>query len=333
VRILSKLLDQNRSTPRAAAEDYVVFFASDVHGSDRCWNKFINAAKFYRASALVMGGDLAGKAVVPIVRIGGGNYEVEFLGQKSKVAATELDATKRRIGFNGFYPFVCDPDEVAELRASQTRLDEVFRRLITEQLVRWMEIAEERLRGTNVACFVMPGNDDEFFIDPILAGASGVINPDLQIVPMGPYQLLSCSWVPPTPWESPRECSEADLAIKLNSLVSRLDPGRPVIASLHSPPYRSSLDDAPEIRPDGSVARSAGLGSVIPVGSVAVRSFIEQVQPLLALHGHIHESRGSVKIGRTVCVNPGSSYGEGVLDGCLVSLRELAVRSTQLVRA
>ena len=39
-------------------QDYTIFFSSDVHGSEKCWMKFVNAAKFYGAQALVMGGDI-----------------------------------------------------------------------------------------------------------------------------------------------------------------------------------------------------------------------------------------------------------------------------------
>ena len=65
------------------------------------------------------------------------------------------------------------------------------------------------------------------------------------------------------------------------------------------------------------------------VGSTAVRSAIEKFQPLLGLHGHIHESKGSIKIGRTLCVNPGSEYSEGVLKGVMMNLDEKGVRSFQ----
>jgi Icc-related predicted phosphoesterase len=57
-----------------------------------------------------------------------------------------------------------------------------------------------------------------------------------------------------------------------------------------------------------------------PVGSTAVRAAIEEHQPLLSLHGHIHESGGAVRIGRTLAINAGSEYGEGVLRGVLVTV-------------
>lgn len=316
----------------ALAEDYSLFFSSDVHGSEKCWMKFVNAAKFYGARALIMGGDITGKALVPIVRDGKGRYTMEFLGRRSRLTDDALPEAEKRVRFNGFYPYICDPDEVARMESNPAHLDHVFKTLMSEQLARWLAIAQERLEPLGVQCFVMPGNDDDFFIDGALNGSPYVTNPDLKVVPLGPYQMLSCSWAPTTPWDSPRECSDDALLAKLRPLAEQLQPGVPAIFNLHSPPYRTGLDEAPELRPDLSVVTVGGQPRMIPVGSHAVRTLIEEYQPLLALHGHIHESRGVTKIGLTTCVNPGSTYGEGVLDGCLVSLHGDTVRHAQIVR-
>lgn len=313
--------------------EYTIFFSSDVHGSEKCWMKFVNSAKFYGAQALVMGGDITGKAIVPIVRDAKGRYEMEFLGRRTRLEQDELAEAAQRVRFNGFYSYVCGAAEVRRLAEDQAHLDRVFQTLIDEQLTRWLAIAQERLEPQGVPCFVMPGNDDDFFVDAALDGSPYVVNPDLKIVPLGPYQMLSCSWVPTTPWHSPRECTDEELlANKLRPLATQLQPGVPVIFNLHSPPYQTGLDEAPELRPDLSVVTAGGQPKMIPVGSRAVRTLIEEVQPLVALHGHIHESRGVARIGRTACINPGSTYGEGVLDGCIVTLRGDAVRATQIVR-
>jgi len=313
-------------------QDFTIFFSSDIHGSEKCWMKFVNAAKFYGAQALVMGGDITGKAIVPIVCDGQGNYTMEFLGKTSHLAQKDLPEAEKRVRFNGFYPYICDAGEVERLEQNPGHLDKVFRELMSEQLRRWLAIAQERLEPQGVPCFVMPGNDDDFFIDDALNSNPYVINPDMRVVSIGPYQMLSCSWTPATPWRSPRECSEGELLAKLRSLAAQLRPDIPVIFNLHSPPYRTGIDEAPELREDFSVVTISGRPKMIPVGSHAVRQLITEVQPLVALHGHIHESRGVTKIGRTICVNPGSTYSEGVLDGCLVSLRGDKVHRTQIVR-
>jgi Icc-related predicted phosphoesterase len=68
-----------------------------------------------------------------------------------------------------------------------------------------------------------------------------------------------------------------------------------------------------------------------PAGSTAVRKFIEQVQPLVALHGHIHESAGHVRIGRTLCINAGSEYTEGIVKAALINLEDGKVKGHMLI--
>jgi uncharacterized protein len=90
------------------------------------------------------------------------------------------------------------------------------------------------------------------------------------------------------------------------------------IFSLHCPPHNTGLDEAPQLTADMSL-KDAGRATV-PVGSTAVRAVIERYQPALALHGHIHEARGTHRLGKTLCINPGSSYEQGQLLGVVVDL-------------
>jgi Icc-related predicted phosphoesterase len=274
---------------------------------------------------------LTGKVLVPIVEVDG-HWEMSFLGRHEVLRSLEeVTEAEKRIRFNGFYPYRCGPEELARLEADRDYADAVFRRLMRESVARWVRLAEERLRGTGVRCFVMPGNDDEFDIDDALAGSDVVVNPDGAIVEIDGYQLLSLAWANPTPWNSPRELPEEELAARIERLARELDPSLPVIFNLHCPPYDSTLDSAPQLREDLSVVMVGGQPNMVPVGSRAVREAIERYQPVLSLHGHIHESRGAVRIGRTLCINPGSAYGEGVLHGALVRLEDDRVASYQLV--
>lgn len=308
-----------------------LYYTSDIHGSERSFLKFLNAAKFYGVDTLILGGDLTGKVLVPIVEVDG-HWEMSFLGRHEVLRSLEeVTEAEERIRFNGFYPYRCGPEELARLEADRDYADAVFRRLMRESVARWVRLAEERLRGTGVRCFVMPGNDDEFDIDDALAGSDVVVNPDGAIVEIDGYQLLSLAWANPTPWNSPRELPEEELAARIERLARELDPSLPVIFNLHCPPYDSTLDSAPQLREDLSVVMVGGQPNMIPVGSRAVREAIERYQPVLSLHGHIHESRGAVRIGRTLCINPGSAYGEGVLHGALVRLEDDRVASYQLV--
>ncbi|MCX2727407.1 metallophosphoesterase [Thermomicrobium sp. 4228-Ro] len=314
-----------------ASRQLALYYTSDVHGSERCFLKFLNAAKFYGVDTLILGGDLTGKVLVPIVQTDG-RWEMTFLGRHEVLrSAEEVEEAEKRIRFNGFYPYRCDPDELARMEADPAYAERIFRRVMRESVERWVRLAEERLRGTGVRCFVMPGNDDEFEIDEVLNRSDVVINPDGAVIELDGYQLLSLAWANPTPWNSPRELPEEELAARIERLARELDPSLPVIFNLHCPPYDSTLDSAPQLREDLSVVMVGGQPNMVPVGSRAVREAIERYQPVLSLHGHIHESRGAVRIGRTLCVNPGSAYGEGVLHGALVRLEDDRVASYQLV--
>lgn len=319
---------KQRSTDSAQVR---LFYSSDIHGSERCWLKFLNAAQFYNAQAIIMGGDLTGKMLVPLVEEPEG-YRATFLGQETLARDdAELAALEKNIRFNGFYPYRCAPSEYRRLEKEPAYLDQVFRRVMIDAVRRWVALAEERLAGSGIACFVMAGNDDEPALDEVLRNSAIVRNPDGCMLEWGQYQIIGESWVPPTPWHSPREMSEEELERKIRTVADCLTHDRPAIFVLHSPPYRSTLDDAPQVRDDLTVVTEGGQVVMTPVGSIAVRRVIEAFQPVLALHGHIHESRGAVRIGRTLCINPGSAYGEGVLHGALITLEGDRIRAHQLV--
>ena len=320
-----------RKGKERASQQLALYYTSDIHGSERCFLKFLNAAKFYNVNTLILGGDLTGKVLVPIVEVDG-HWEMTFLGRHEVLRTLEeVTEAEKRIRFNGFYPYRCTPDELARMEADRAYADRVFRQVMRASVERWVRLAEERLRGTGVRCFIMPGNDDEFEIDEVLAGSDVVVNPDGAIVEIDGYQMLSLAWANPTPWKSPRELPEEELAARIERLARELDPSLPVIFNLHCPPYDSTLDSAPQLREDLSVVMVGGQPNMVPVGSRAVREAIERYQPVVSLHGHIHESRGAVRIGRTLCINPGSAYGEGVLHGALVRLENDRVASYQLV--
>jgi Icc-related predicted phosphoesterase len=308
-----------------------LYYAGDVHGSEKCWRKFLNAAKFYEADTLIMGGDITGKMMVPIVETADGRHEARVLGKHEIVSSGELEDMEKRIRFNGFYPIRCNRAEYDRMNADTAYREATFTKLMTDEVRRWIALAEERLAGTGIRCFVMPGNDDEFAIDEALESTI-VVNPDNKVVRVGDdVQMLSCSWTNPTPWDSPREEAEEALLERLHGLAAQLDPGLTTIFNLHCPPHGTQLDRAPELTADLKVVLDGGEPRIVSVGSIAVRTLIEEVQPVLSLHGHIHESKAIAKIGKTTCVNPGSAYSEGVIDGAVIDLRKDRVRSCQLV--
>jgi Icc-related predicted phosphoesterase len=309
-----------------------VFYAGDVHGSRVCWKKFVNAAGHYPADALVMGGDLTGKALVPIVREGDGSYRARVIGeQRTARTAEELDEMQRAISTNGMYPLIVEREEAAALAEDSARLDAAFERALVEELKLWVELADERLAGSEVRAYVIPGNDDPWEIDPVLAAGSSVVACDESLEEVGPHEMVSLGYSNRTPWQTPRELDEEEIYARLRRLVDQLEKPERAILNIHVPPYESSLDTAYEVDENLSYVLKGGRPREIATGSTAVRQIIEETQPLLSLHGHIHESKGVTTIGRTVAINPGSDYGSGHLDGCLVHLGPERVINQYLV--
>ena len=312
---------------------YSIFYVADIHGSEKCFRKFINAGKFYGVDALILGGDVTGKAFVPLVRLDDGAYEARFIGRTEFARNDdELARLESQIRFNGFYPFRTTTTELEDFAARPQRREAHFEKVIGDSVRAWVALADERLDGSGIACLVMPGNDDGSFVGEILSGGRVLQNPEGRPIELGPFQVLSYGWSNITPWHSPRELPESELEARIFALVADLEPGRPAIYNLHVPPYGTRIDDAPEIRADLSLVGGSS-ARMVPVGSTAVRRVIERDGPVLGLHGHIHESRGSARLGPTLCLNPGSDYNAGILKGVIVRLQGGAVEDVQFVAA
>jgi Icc-related predicted phosphoesterase len=309
-----------------AEASLTLYYSSDVHGSDLLWRKFLGAAAFYGADASVMGGDLLGKAVVPIERREDGTYRFTFQGGERVVAEDELGEAEGAIRFNGFYPWVATTAEIERRRADQEAL---FNDVAKRELKEWLDVAATRANGAQP--YVIAGNDDPWYVDELLANAQGLVFCDDRVVQVGPHEMISLSYANPTPWASPRELDEDALYEKLRTLADQLERSTSAIFNLHVPPFDSGLDRAPKLKADLTPVYTGGHPVPVPVGSTAVRQLIEEVQPLVALHGHIHESRGEARIGRTLAVNPGSEYNTGRLHGVVVRLGLDRVISHQFV--
>jgi Icc-related predicted phosphoesterase len=309
-----------------------IFYASDIHGSERVFRKFLNAAAFYKVQAIVFGGDLTGKAIVPFVETSPGVYQAEVSGTEHSAAeGSALEELEQFVRDRGAYPYRTTPDEMGALAGDPDLLRQTFSRLMLQTAEKWVTLADERLRAAGIPALMMPGNDDEPEVKQILAQGDWITDAEDQLVDLGGYQVISFGWATTTPWHSPREVTEPELAERLTALAAKLDPNQPAIFNFHDPPARSGLDMAYKMTGDLKVEMAGGQAMLAPVGSTAVRDLIEQIQPVLSLHGHIHESRASRKIGRTLAVNPGSSYTEGVLQGVIVSVKGSKVTGHQLV--
>jgi Icc-related predicted phosphoesterase len=297
-----------------------IFFATDVHGSEVCWRKFINSAKHYEVDVLILGGDMTGKAIVPVVENGPGRWQYHMQDQQHDLEGDEeLAKAERLIRDHGYYPVALSREQVQELSAEPDRLDELFAAERRQTVERWVAWADERLVGSGIQCIVCPGNDDQLDIDEILATSKEIVVGEGNVIDMpGGYQLVSSGWTNLTPWDTPREEDEPALHARIESIVKQATaPPERLVLGLHAPPFDTQLDVAPKIDWESLTVQGQDTAHV---GSTAVRQIIDEVQPLLSLHGHIHESRAAVRIGRTLAINPGSSYVEGTLSGCVVEL-------------
>jgi uncharacterized protein len=295
-----------------------VFFATDIHGSEVCWRKFLNAAAFYKADMVVLGGDVTGKVMVPIVDHGG-HWKVTVRGQEYTLdSQQELEDIKTQIRNAGSYPALVSPDELQELSREEGAVDRRFTLEMTQSLDRWLDMADGKLRGGDIPCILNGGNDDIWEIDDIIEQSPCVSFAEGKLLDLGGFSLVSMGWTNPTPWDTFREAPEPELAAKIEAVVSQVpDLGR-AIFNFHAPPYGTGLDEAPAL--DATLRPIHGGAVMKPVGSTAVRDAIAKHQPMLSVHGHIHESRGVKKMGRTLAINPGSVYGDGVLQGAVLDL-------------
>jgi Icc-related predicted phosphoesterase len=317
---------------RPVAKRTRLYFATDLHGSEKCFRKFLNAGPVYGADVVVLGGDVAGKAIQSLVR-SDGRYHCTFRGVDYDVEeGDELSGLEQLIADHGYYPYRAEPGEL-EARDAEGTLDDLFLELMHARLARWLALADERLRPKGLPVYWMLGNDDPTSLEAVLDAAPWGVHADerIEVLPSG-HELYSFGHSNLTPWQSYRELPEERIQAALDDASSRLQRPECAIFNVHVPPYDTGLDEAPILDSALQVQQSAGQVKMAPVGSTAVREVIERVQPMLGLHGHIHEASGFRRLGRTLCINPGSDYGIGVLNGVLVTLEPDKVKAHQFVR-
>jgi uncharacterized protein len=316
-----------------------LYYATDLHGSQRTFRKFLNAGKFYKVDILIMGGDIIGKIAVPIIAEGNGRYRATLQGTTEHLETQEeLKSLTDRMETLGFYYKTMEEDEVKALMADEKKVNALFHELAKQRLEQWVELAGERLSGTGIRCFVTGGNDD--YPDVLEAlphqktGAEPLINCEGDVVNVDDaHTMISLGWSTPTPWDTPREVTDEELGKMIDGLVAQVPDMNHAIFNFHDPPNDSTLDTCPQLdwnTDPPSQIMVGGQPVLFGAGSKSVRTAIETHQPMLGLHGHIHESQGAIHIGRTVCINPGSEYGEGILRGCIVTFADGLVDGFQM---
>jgi Icc-related predicted phosphoesterase len=303
-----------------------VVFATDLHGSELCFRKFCAAAAFYRCEALIMGGDVTGKLLVPITSRDG-HLSYRLGGVIRTVKSADAEAERTRLANMGYYPVIVDEDSAAELMDADA-YEERLTAEAWERCRRWAAYADERLGPAGIPILIGPGNDDPFEIDSAFDGSTVFVNGENEAVELFGTAVATVGWSNPTPWQTPRECSEDQLEVRLRRAVARLRDPESAVFNFHVPPYDTQLDICPKL--DDELRVVTVMGNPIPThaGSTAVRKIIEEFQPRASLHGHIHESRANQTLGRTIALNPGSEYSEGVLQGVIVFIEPGKVRHT-----
>jgi len=306
-----------------------IFFVTDIHGSERCFKKFLNGGKFYKADVLMLAGDITGKMIIPIVKQYDDTWLCSYAGSeipmKSEVQVQELEKSIRD---SGFYPYRTEASEMLSLEADKKKVNELFTKLMVDTVESWVQMAEERLRDSGIKCFISPGNDDRWEIDSALNKSDVIINSEERVVEVDrDHEMITLGLTNHTPWKSPREFDEEVLAERVDKMAAGVKKMENCVFNLHCPPYGTVIDLAPKL--DGTLKPMLSGGQVVmaSAGSTAVRDAIKKYQPLVGLHGHIHESKGVATIDRTKCFNPGSEYGEGVLRGLLLDLIEKRIKS------
>jgi uncharacterized protein len=323
-----------RKKDRNGGTELKMFFASDLHGSNVCFKKFVNSAQFYGADVLVLGGDLTGKAVIPIAEQADGSFLTFLHGEAVTLKGqSELDDFIKKNGNMGFYPAVMSEAEYQRLKSDPEAQATLFKRLVLERVNEWTAFAGEKLKGTEIPLVAIPGNDDFHEIDEILTRAPHFDFHEMQVCDFkGGYQMLYCGGSTPTPWDTEREYSEEQYVARFAELLPQVTDMSRCIFNVHVPPFGTTLDACPKLDSNLQVVYEMGMPAQLHAGCQTLLDVIKQHQPMLGLHGHIHEGRAKINIGKTICINPGSVYPEGILQGAMIILRDGEVTTTSLTQ-
>ena len=308
-----------------------ILFATDMHGSEGAWRKFLNASAMLKVNVAICGGDLTGKMIVPIIEKSDGKYNYYFMGKTHTIESKDLEKAFKDVRGIGYYPYQTTESEYEEMRQNSTKVDDVFHKVMEATLKNWLDLIRQKVPN-ETQVIVCPGNDDRTLVDDAINNHKDVINAEGKVIKIDEmHELISTGWVNPSPWKTAREEEDDKLEVRLEKYISQLKDTNSAIFNFHAPPFESKLDEAPLLDKDLNPIIQGGRVVMVPVGSKAVRKLIEKYKPLLGLHGHIHESSGSIKIGKTHCVNPGSEYAEGILRAFLIELKGNEITKLQRI--
>jgi Icc-related predicted phosphoesterase len=308
-----------------------ILFATDMHGSEGVWRKFLNASAMLKVDVAICGGDLTGKMIVPIVKRKDGKYSYYHLKETHVIDSDGLQRACKEIIGIGYYPYETNESEYEEMVKNPKKVDEVFHKVMISTIQSWLDLIPQKI-SSETRVVVCPGNDDRPQVDDIVNSHKHVINGEGKVIEVDDsHEMISCGWVNPSPWKTTREEEDDKLEERLERYISQVKNMESAIFNFHAPPYQTKLDEAPLLDKDLNPIIQGGHVVMVPVGSKAVRKMIEKYQPFLGLHGHIHEAAGSMKIGKTYCVNPGSEYAEGIIRAFLIEFKGNQITKLQRI--
>ena len=242
-------LFRRNTSPKTTEKLTCLFFASDFHGSQRIFRKFVNAAKHYEANVLIMGGDVVGKLAIPVIRESNGYFRAHLMGKTERLESqADLQNFEDRIGTLGYYSKIMDEDEYQAIQSDRPAVDRLFHDLARERLASWIELAETRLAGSGVKCFVIGGNDDDPEVLELLKDAntqSIVFCEGKEVEIDDHHTMISVGFSNRTPWKTPREVDDDDLGKMIEGLVDGVADKQHAIFNFHVPPVDSTLDTCP----------------------------------------------------------------------------------------
>jgi Icc-related predicted phosphoesterase len=303
-----------------------IFFSSDLHGSDVCFRKFLNAREFYHADVLLLGGDLCAGSIVFAEQIDAG-WQVRLAGRDLLLRdQSELEKFRSALANKGHLLKLQSHQDPGSPDQGSDRED--LDHEIQAQLRRWVELAATKSPRHPV--YFVPGNDDPYYLDDIFEFPPFINIHRKHILLDEETSIMGIGGSTPTPWKTEREYSEEQLEGFVTSTFNTKLDQKSLILLSHCPPHNSGLDLAPALLGDFSYELHLGMPRPVPVGSLAIREALRQLAPILGLFGHVHEGRGHTKIHQTLCINPGSAPWSGRLQGCLVDISEGKVASFQL---
>lgn len=304
-----------------------ILFSSDLHGSDMVFSKLLNAAIANKVDAIVIGGDLSGKTITPIIDVGNGVFKTNYLGTVKVVNnVNAFNQIERDINNIGSYPIVLSIEQIEKLNSDENFKKSLFLKATIDKLRGWLNLAQLMLKPHNIRLIMICGNDDYYELDEVIEDSGFAENPERKIVIIADkFEFFGDSSSTITPFDCPRDISEDEIKQRILNRLKSISDFHNAIFVFHTPPFNSSLDNVIDVEFDGVEYRHklvSGQPLIVPAGSRAIRDIIEKFQPLFSLHGHIHESPGEYSIGRTVCFNPGSDYSYGYLRSYLITFVE-----------